>query len=109
MTQGHEPHGEGGRKGEITHQSMWNLIQLSQDQQRASPMAATYHTATITPSGKEAHREGGNEVEPGVKLTREGLVSKANAVQFGHFVGGAGGGYKFLCSPSPDFLQPVYD
>lgn len=82
---------EGGREGEITHQSMWNLIQLSQDQQRASPMAATYHRATITPSGKGAHREGGNEVEPGVKFTREAFVVKANPVQFGHFAGGWGG------------------
>lgn len=91
MTQGHEPHGKGGRE-----KLLIKACGISYSYHRTSSVFPQWLPPTIqqpiTPSGKEAHREGGDEVEPGVKFTREGLVLKANAAQFGHFAGGGRSG-----------------
>lgn len=84
MTQGHEPHGDGGGREKLLIKACGISYSYHRTNSVLPPMAATYHTATITPSGNAEQREGGDEGEPGVKFTWEGLSLKPTAVQFGH-------------------------
>lgn len=103
MTQGHEPHGDGGGREELLIRACGISYGYHRTDSVLPPwlLLSLRHPAAITPSGTSStpiilastereQSEGGDQGEPGVKFTREGfflfliLSSKPDPLQFGH-------------------------
>lgn len=85
MTQGHEPHGDGGGREKLLIKVLRNSYSYHRTDSVIPPMADAYITTSLTPFGNQEQTQGGVQGEPGVRFTWEAFLFKWYSVQFGQF------------------------